>query len=306
MPRTNPPGATQLLISLCDVLASLRQTCLIRMDLLTRRMHWVDIGFDRRVVASGKGIALDDASLFHLSLVRSPEGVDDTFLTVLDRGSFDVVHRQPLPEVRDGHSLLRHEDRLYVASTGTDEVWVYRLDGVRATEPELVWTPTGSGSDTHHVNSIAMVDGELCVTAIGPKLEGTWMASRNGYIWNLTRSTELASGLWQPHSLTWHEGQFWFCNSQVGTLNAETGPLVQFTGYSRGLAFVSGGPTFIGTSVGRRPRNDPLRGHDVFHNPWTGGEPRGRCAVVMISPGGVRTEIGMTDWGSEIYDLLLV
>jgi Domain of unknown function (DUF4915) len=256
------------------------------MDTDTLSKKWVDVGFADRTLHGGMGIVADERFVYHISIL-SPDS--STHLTVLDRETLQVVHVQCLAEIADGHSLALWGDELMVASTGTDEVIGYRLNGYEASGARLVWTPTGSRADTHHVNSLVVADGEVLCSAFGPKDGEAWWSATNGYVHNITRDAALVQGLRQPHTVAWHEAQLYFCNSALGTVNSESGVVAPLAGYSRGLAFAPDGRVYAGTSVGR---------------PWS--ELIGRCAVVQFSPTGVRTEIGLSPLGAEIYDLLLV
>lgn len=273
-----------MLVSICD--SNPRSSCLVLLDLESHAKRWVDVGLGGGELYGGLGLVADERFVYHLSFV-GPEQA--SHLSVLDRASLEVVHTQALPEVADGHSLVRRGDELVVVSTGTDEIIAYRLDGPRATDPHLLWTPTGSGSDTHHVNSATVVDGELLCSAFGAKTGEAWASATEGYIRNVTTGTTVVAGLRQPHTATWHDGLLYFCNSAMGTVDSTVGPVASLAGYSRGLAFDADGSLYTATSVGR---------------PWS--EMAGRCAVVQISPGGMRTEIGLAPFGAEVYDLLLL
>lgn len=299
------PIGDHLLISLCDVVNTYRTSALLKMHIPTRRLQWVDLGYTRPAVVSGKGMAMNDEYLFHVSLVASEENKVRTHLLVLSREDLRLVHEQVLSGVHDGHSIVVDGDRICVASTGTEQLVAYTLDGVEASGPVVIWSPTGAERDTQHVNSIALHDGSLLASAIGSRVQGSWAAAQHGYVVDVASGETVVTGLSHPHSLTSHDGRLTFCNSQFGSLNDADGPINHFAGYARGLAYAADGTTYVGTSVGRRPRNDPLRGQGAFHNPWTGGEPVGRCAVVELRPDGLRTEIGLTHLGSEIYDLML-
>ncbi len=294
---------SQLLISIPNVASSPRPSCLLSMDVLTQRMEWIDVGFGQPL-ASGVGIQADERFVYHVSIANADFS---TQLAVLDRESLQVVHTQRLAEVVDGHSVARLGDELCVVSTGTDEIVAYRLDGPKATDARTLWAPTASGTDTHHINSIVVHDGELWCSAFGPKDSErySWATVANGYIRNVTRETTHVEGLQQPHSAIWHDGELYFCNSRPGTVNTTEGLFAHLYGYSRGLAFAPDGSWYAGTSLGRRPAHDPAR-TDEFGSLVDRGEVHGRCAVVQFSPGGTRTEIGLGQHGHEIYDFLLL
>jgi len=292
--------ARELLASICNVAASPRPTCLLRLDVEAQRAEWVDVGVGEPLV-SGAGICSDERYVFHVSIVEDGFG---TVLSILDKAHLAVVQVQALDEVSDAHSVVRHGDDLLVASTGTDEIVAYRLDGPKACDARSVWTPTGARSDTHHINSLALARGEVLCSAFGAKESDSWATARNGYIHNITRDTQVMSGLRQPHSATWHGETLYFCNSREGTVETSDAVVAFLAGYSRGLAFGPDGTVFAGTSLSRRPRTPSVDG-GAFLNPSDPGELTGQCAVVQFSPeGGHRLEIGMGSYGAEIYDLV--
>jgi hypothetical protein len=230
---------------------------------------------------------------------------------VLDRKSLEVLLVQALPEVDDGHSIVRFGDDLVIVSTGTDQVFAYTTDGPRIGTPRLLWSPSPSGpkADTHHVNSVAVANGELLCSAFGPRDDGSWYTARNGYIRNLSTGELVLDGLRQPHSTIWSGGQLFFCNSLEGTVNTPDEVVAYLYGYSRGLAFGSDGTLYVGTSLSRRPRQDILgvSGANIFGNPSDAGDLHGQCALIrMTSSGANRLELPMVPFGNEIYDILVL
>jgi hypothetical protein len=113
----------------------------------------------------------------------------------------------------------------------------------------------------------------------------------------------LKGGLEQPHSVQGHNGELYFCNSRVGTVESGHGVVAQLAGYSRGLAFADG-RIFAATSFARRSKT----AGDLFLNPNDQGSLQGRCAVAAMptDDGEVSIEIGMSRYGFEIYDLLML
>jgi glucose/arabinose dehydrogenase len=293
--------ARELLVSICNVAAHPRPSCLLRLDVETQRADWVDTGVGELLV-SGAGICSDERYVYHVSIVEAGFA---TVLSIFDRTTLAVVHVETLEEVSDAHSLLRQGDDLLVASTGTDEIVAYRLDGPKTSDARVIWTPTGSGTDTHHINSLALANGDVLCSAFGAKEADSWASATNGYIHNVTRDTPVVGGLRQPHTASWRDGGLYFCNSQEGSVNTTAGVVAFLAGYSRGLAFGPDGTLFAGTSVSRRPSS--TSGDTAgFMNPMDPGEPRGQCAVVQLNPeGGHRVEVGMASFGHEIYDVFI-
>lgn len=297
-----PLARPQLLISIANVASDPRPSCLLHMDVLTQRREWIEVGFGQ-LLASGVGIHAGERYVYHVCIANADFS---THLTVLDRESLRVVHVQPLPEVVDGHSVVRYGDELIVVSTGTDEILGYQLQGPEVGHPRLVWTPTGSGTDTHHINSLAVANGELLCSAFGPKDDESWATARNGYIRNVTASTVVLDGLRQPHSATWHNDQLFVCNSLEGSVNTIDDVVAYLYGYARGLTFGPDGMMYAGTSLARRP---PLASEDtaLFRSPSDPGDLHGQCAVIrMAENGGHRLEMAIAPFGAEIYDIVVL
>ncbi len=259
----------------------------------------MDVGCSEEPLIAGLGICADERFIYHASLAKTDHR---TVLSVLDRDTLAVLHVQQLPEISDVHSIQRLEDELFVASTGTDEIVAYRMDGCVAKNARVVWSPTGSGTDTHHINSLGQLNGELWCSAFGDRGGESWVTAGNGYVHNVSTDKRLLEGLRQPHSVTFYDGQLYFCNSQAGTVDSSEGTVAFLVGYSRGLAFSSEGTMYAGTSLSRRTTH----GADEFLNLGNAGLLSGRCAVVKIPPEGSRLEIGLSHAGFEVYDLLLV
>jgi hypothetical protein len=292
----------QLLISIANVASVPRPSCLLRFDAVTRHGDWIDIGFGQ-LLASGVGIRADDKFVYHVYIAN--DGFT-THLTILDRESLQVVHVQPLPEVVDGHSLLHYEEELVVVSTGTDQVIAYPLNGSKLGDARVLWSPTDSGTDTQHINSLTVANGELICSAFGPKDNDSWATARNGYIRNLSTDTVLIDGLRQPHSATWHHGRIFFCNSLEGSVNNDEDVVAYLFGYSRGLTFGPDGTMYTATSLARQP---PRQTDDTafFRNPSDEGELHGQCALIQMTEAGTsRLEISMTEFGCEIYDIVVL
>jgi Domain of unknown function (DUF4915) len=290
----------EVLISIPNVAGYPQPSCLLRMDVGNQRGQWIDLGFDQ-LVASGLGICGDDKYLYHVYLA-SPDL--STHLTILDRSSLRVASVTPLLEVSDVHSIVRLDDELIVASTGTDQILAYRINGAELDTCRQVWSPTDSGADTHHINSLVVADGRLLCSAFGPKENHSWTSVRNGYIRDLTQDSIIVGGLRQPHSATWHDGQLFFCNSLEGSVNTSDDVIAFLYGYSRGLSFGCDGTLYVGTSLSRRPP-EPSDDTGVFRNPGDPGELHGQCALIEMTERGTnRLEMPMAPHGVEIYDIL--
>ena len=292
----------ELLLSFANVASHPRPSCLLRVNIATQHGEWIDVGLGE-LLASGVGICADDRYLYHVLVANSDFS---TYVSVLDRQSLQVVNVQRLPEIDDGHSVVRLEDELIVVSSGTDQIFAYPLDGFELGPSRILWSPTDSGRDTHHVNSLTNVDGELICSAFGPKENDSWASAESGYVYNVTTGQLVLDGLRQPHSVTWHGEELFFCNSREGTVNTREAVVAYLYGYSRGLSFGPDGVMYVGTSVSRRPvqaADDAV----VFLNPGDTGDLHGQCAVIQMNEMGTnRLEMAMAPFGNEIYDIFVL
>jgi hypothetical protein len=274
---------------------------LLRVNTATQHGEWIDVGLGE-VLASGVGICSDDRYVYHILVANSDFS---THVSVLDRGSLQVVNVQRLPEVDDGHSVVRLGEELIIVSSGTDEIVAYPLDDFELGPSRVLWSPTGSGTDTHHVNSVTNLDGELVCTAFGPQENGSWASAENGYVYNVSTEELVLDGLRQPHSATCHDGELFFCNSREGSVNTCDAVVAYLYGYTRGLSFGPDGTMHVGTSLSRRPQgaDDAM----VFLNPSDVGDIHGHCAVVQMNVMGTnRLETTLAPFGDEIYDLFVL
>lgn len=112
------------------------------------------------------------------------------------------------------------------------------------------WPPFISSlglEDRCHLNGLAMVGGRpRYVTALGAsdKANG-WRENKahGGVVLDVETGEVLLRGLSMPHSPRWYDGRLWLLESGEGTLGVvdlargKYEPIVQFEGFTRGLAF---------------------------------------------------------------------
>ena len=225
-------------------------------------------------------------------------------VAVLSEEDLTPLFYQDLPQVKDGHSIFASETGLYVVSTGTDEVFCYDISDNHITNSRVVWRASTSQVDTHHVNSITEVDDELYISAFGPKTGPLWASAANGYIHNITQDIRVKEGIYHPHSLSERNEQLYYCESHMGSFCNLDGSLFLLDGYSRGVSWLSDKIICLATSVGRKISKST--GH--IGNPADPGEKTGQCSLTMrnISSGELFTEIDLSWFGPEIYDLMFI
>jgi hypothetical protein len=225
------------------------------------------------------------------------------YIAGLDQNNLAPVFYQYLPEVRDIHSILASDNCLYVVSTGTDEVLAYDILKNRLESPRVIWHASMEKKDTHHINSIVENQGELFISAFGPKAENLWASAPNGYVHNITRNSRVKDGIYHPHSLSARNGQLYYCESHMGTFCSLDKPILKLPGYSRGVGWLSDDKVCVTTSIGRKVS----RSTGQIGNPGDPGEAAGQCGLTVKN---IKNEQLLTvdfSWfGPEIYDVLVL
>ncbi len=228
-------------------------------------------------------------------------GPDASYVSVLDR-DYRLQRIIELPETRDVHSIALDGNALIAVSTGTDSVLRIDMETMRC---EAVWRAGAGGSDTHHLNAAAWFGGHLLCSGFGPKRSDRWSSATEGYIYDITAGSYVATGLYHPHSLASFDGTLYVCESSHSRVRTIDTPFAAIAGYVRGLAFAQIGACALGSSVGR---HDASLG-DVVLNPADQGEPKGRCAIYLsdsIAECDRAQAFDLSEYANEIYDILIV
>jgi len=225
-------------------------------------------------------------------------------IAALRQNDLSPLYCQELPEVKDGHSILALDAKIYVVSTGSDEVICYDLLENKLSNPRIFWRASNSGTDTHHVNSIIKTGDELFVSAFGPKTGPLWASAKNGYVHNITTDRRVKSGIYHPHSLSAKHGQLYYCESSTRSFCSMNGPILKLEGYSRGIGWLNSEIVCIASSMGRRISKST----GLIANPADPGELEGKCnlAIRNIINKELIAEVELSGFGPEIYDVLVL
>ena len=211
-------------------------------------------------------------------------------LVVLDRADLRMLCQSRIELGRDVHSIAVLDGTVYAVSTGTDEVLALHMRGDRVEREEVFWRPDDSldRCDHHHLNSIAVMNGELIVSGFGRKAEvERWSSARDGFVRNISRGRSLVRGIYQPHSVRPFADGVGFCESPLRAARLPAGrSCEQLPGYSRGMC-QTGSTLLVGASRAR-------------------GDGAGRSNVVRLDAASLRIEAGIEvgEGSAEIYDLL--
>jgi hypothetical protein len=142
----------------------------------------------------------------------------------------------------------------------------------------------------------------LLVAGFGKKTGQLWNSIRDGFVFNITRSEKMVSGILQPHSLAAIGDMLAYCESGRRAVRViEAAHVQHLPGYTRGLC-LAGQKLFVGTSIGRRVSKST----GILNNPNASGVPAGQCTVSSLSLPSFEIEktIDLSAYGDEIYDLL--
>lgn len=300
MTNSRRKGESVLLISFCNV-RDRSKSLVAALNLRERQpeARWIEV--KRRVVPLGAtGMCHFDGLIcvVHQQLgPRRPPG----FVLLDPRADFEQVGAGTLPMRSNPHSVCSRDGELYFVLTGMDAVYRAALDGRSGEWPATpYWTFPGSSGNENHLNSIDLVDGELCVSGFG-RMEGDlWASSENGFVYNVDREKYVARDIYHPHSLLEDSGEVWVVESPRRRVRSDRGEEYSFPpGYVRGLT-VSEGYAYVGSSRFRTGSESTGR-----PNPQ---EYRGVCCVYRIdrSSGESEVLVDFSEARNEIFELLLV
>jgi hypothetical protein len=226
------------------------------------------------------------------------------FLAALRQNDLSPLYYQEMPEIKDGHSLLAVDSKLYVVSTGSDEVITYDILSNGVANPKVFWRASASGTDTHHINSITKLGEDIFISAFGPKAGALWSSASNGYIHNITRDIRIKDDIYHPHTLSERHGKLYYCESSTRLFCSLDGPVLKLEGYTRGIGWLSDELVCVCSSVGRKVSKST----GLIANSADPGEEDGRSSMAIknISNQQVIADVDLSRYGPEMYDVLVL
>jgi hypothetical protein len=261
----------------------------------------VSLGYPE-LVSSAVGLARSQGKIFVLFM--SLQKI--FYVAVLQEEDLSPLYYQELPEVKDGHSLLVIDNLLYVVSTGTDEVICYNIKETFLENSRVVWQAGDTKSDTHHLNSMVEYNGEILVSAFGPKAGQLWSTASNGYIYNISNHSLVVEGLYHPHSLSVKDGKIYYSDSHRNSfcVVGKVESVFDLGSYTRGIAWLSDDLVCMATSVGRRVSKST----GLITNPADPGEIAGDCKLFIgnIIEKKIINVLDLSWFGAEVYDILVL
>ncbi|MFA6602430.1 MAG: DUF4915 domain-containing protein [Candidatus Shapirobacteria bacterium] len=208
-----------------------------------------------------------------------------------------------LSNLGDPHSLVYHQNYLYIVSTSSDSIYKHEVyeNGTVSATGILFWKPRNSegNSDTHHLNSILIYNNNLLVSAFGIKTGDRWSSANNGYIYDITNSKYLKKQIYHPHTVTVNKDNIYVCESSSSSILKDHDIHFKLdSGYVRGL-IVNKTQTLIGVSSGRLVS----KSSGITNNPADLGALQSNCKVIVCK----HNKYFFYDFSAfhnEIYDLM--
>ncbi len=254
-------------------------------------------------VRDARGLASNGKKIFILfSRFIASENENKYYLAILRQHDLSPLSYQELTEVKDGHSVFATKKNIYVLSTGTDEVLRYDILENGVHNSQVIWRASEGQVDTHHINSITELNGELYISAFGPKTGVLWSSASNGYIHNITREIRVREGIYHPHSLSGRNGNLYYCESSRRLFRSLDTSLFEMDGYTRGGGWLSDELVCITSSIGRRVSKST----GLVANPSDPGDVAGKSnlAIGNVNTRKLVVEVDLSWMGPEVYDVL--
>lgn len=294
----------RILVSLCNKRPEVNKApgvWLVECDSKTLKATPVRLpGLDFADVIGILGVAKDRDGV--VAMLQGRQNMALVWLTA----PYGVRELWPLRLARLGHSIAVRDDRVYIASTGTDAI----VEWEPSHGESIHWSDNSEGRDTIHLNSVLWHQGALFFSAFGKKKGDLWRTADEGYLEQLSPGRKVLAPLFHPHSLTAYGGSLYCCeSSRMAVLRGDGDRLFVDGGYVRGL-LVQNDTLCVGISRGRRSSKSTGR---IVDNPADPGDLTDRCGVLVYhtrdgrpSASSLAGWIDLSEYSDEIYDLLAV
>jgi hypothetical protein len=137
-------------------------------------------------------------------------------IVILNHNTLDVVFVFELKHVKDPHSMVFNKGYLYIASTGTNEIYRIKVNGCKLKNEERFWQypDVKYDIDEVHLNGITISNDRIIATAFGKKNNSSWDA--NGLVFYPDTGEVLMENLSQPHTPLCKDKLFVFTESVIG------------------------------------------------------------------------------------------
>jgi Domain of unknown function (DUF4915)/Glycosyltransferase family 25 (LPS biosynthesis protein) len=293
----------RLLISFCNQFVS-PECSLAIIETTTEGCEWIKFDLPEDLASRMQGITgiVHTASrLFVLTQGRNPA------LLVLCAKKLSLLHVKPLNKIKDPHSAVFIKETLYIASTGTNQIYSIRVSESGPEDETLYWSYPNIDldSDYIHLNGITVVDNRIVATCFGTKnSEGKW--GSNGRVFFTDTNESILNFLNNPHTPYFTEDILYVAESKSGLIHrfAKTehrfdalAP-ISIAGYVRGLTVIDN-ILYVGVSSERsfsRSNGEPTAACNNTYGSRI-------CSVDLKSMRIVEHRM-LRMLGDEIYDLV--
>ncbi|WP_206956680.1 DUF4915 domain-containing protein [Trinickia acidisoli] len=273
----------------------------------TEAFDWIDVGDPVLKIYGAMGICRHNTRYFVVFQARR-EGKHLSCLGELD-AKLRLTRLAALRRVKDGHSIVAHDNALLIVSSGTNQV--IRVVWPQGGEPkESVFFEIAPGADTLHMNALQAYHGKLYLSMFGPRGDGLWRDASDGRVIRLDDGAVVTQGLYHPHAL-FVDNDALLCVSSMksriyrvdgdGSGRAEDEPtaLPALDGYLRGAA-TDDRYIYVGTSTGRT--RSRATGAIVGMPAFAKGVD---CGVhVLDKSTNTARWLDLSPFASEIYDMI--
>ncbi len=302
-------GHARLLISFCNQLSSPNHSLCI-LEPSSGDSNWIDISEIPEVLRQNFSGVAGICYVGKTTIVIATQG-HPSALACVDIIEARVTSYISLERTKDTHSLVFHDDYIYLVSTGTNEIYrVSFFDGHFGRE-ELFWGYPSviNNKDEVHLNGLTIDQDRFIASCFGPKKDdGSW--GSEGSVFYLDNGHVIRAGLNQPHSPLVADKRLIFAESgaknvHIYSKNEDNEWAIknehQVNGYARGMV-MKGDRIFVGISANRKASRSRHVLLDGIQGKNTGS------AIVEIDylTGMQVASFNLTGFGQEVYDIVLV
>lgn len=230
-----------------------------------------------------------------------------SYLVIVEIQNQKIIAAKSLKKCVDSHSIVYHENYIYVVSSGTNEI--YRLQFINNTlgNEELFWRYPGVSYDKDevHLNGLAIDNGNFIASCFGYRASDGTFTKDQGRIFYLNGKS-IHEGLAQPHSPRVENQKLFFAESwrsniyvydKAGEEDWKIRTIFQIKGYLRGLT-LNKNHLYIASSISRNISRSQLKKTEDLLSLSTS-----KLYTLDLDTGKVLSEDELLTYGREIYDI---
>lgn len=222
----------------------------------------------------------------------------------------NVTNYIALDKTKDTHSLVFHNDYIYLVSTGTNEVYRVPYHDGHFGKEELYWSYPGVSYDKDeiHLNGLT-IDGESFIAScFGLKKtdDGTW--GTEGRVFYLDSGQTIHENLNQPHSPLIADSHLIFAESAARQIHIcskveheewVVKRKISLQGYARGVALIDN-KLFVGVSADRKLSRSQRKLMSTKLAKYVDST----LVEIDLTTGYQESEVILLGYGREPYDIL--